>query len=347
MTWTANSVLAGWAAEDITPSKPVELCGQYYQRVSTHVRDRLFATALALESAQRGPGKAQAILMSVDLVSVNRDLLKDLRSRLRLSLPGFDASRLILNAIHTHNAPPAKALFNWWTPDPRAITAEEYRPLLLDAMERAAVAAWKSRAPAGVASTLEHATVGHCRRAMYADGSAEMYGRTDRPDFIGMEAGEDSGVDLLFFRDGRGQPTGVVVNLACPAQVMEATYCVTADYVGEMRRNLRQRFPKDFHVLAQIAPAGDQSPRDLARNYRGEPDMWNESGVVEVGRRLAEAVERGFASVSPARVRRLPFRHTVASVRLPLRRVSKAEVRQARRVLKDLLANEPKDPRSP
>jgi len=347
MSKQENGVLAGWASEDITPSKPVELCGQYYQRISTHVRDPLFATALALESAAPGAPKAQAILMSLDLVNFRKDLPDELRARLRRSLPDFDPSRLILNAIHTHNAPPAKALFNWWTPDPSAVTAEEYRPFLLDHMERAAVAAWRNRGQASAGLALEHASVGHCRRALYADGSAEMYGRTDRADFIGMEASEDSGVDLLFFWDQRGRPSGVVINLACPAQVMEATYCVTADYAGELRRNLKERISRDFFALLQIAPAGDQSPRDLARNYRGEPDMWNEPGAVEIGRRLADAVERGLAAASQRRQDRLAFTHTVSNVRLPLRRASEAEVRQARRVLKDLLAREPKDPRSP
>jgi len=43
-----------------------------------------------------------------------------------------------------------------------------------------------------------------------------MYGRTDRRDFMGMESGEDSGVDLLFFFDEQKNPVGVVVNVACP-----------------------------------------------------------------------------------------------------------------------------------
>ena len=51
-----------------------------------------------------------------------------------------------------------------------------------------------------------------------------MYGSTNRDDFIGMEEGEDSGVDLMFSFDRSGQPTGAIVNVACPSQVMEATY---------------------------------------------------------------------------------------------------------------------------
>ena len=337
-------LLIGWASEDITPRKPVELCGQYYQRVSTHVRDPLSATALAMESLR---SKSQTIMISLDIAMFDRDLQKELRARLVNALPDLDETRLFLNAIHTHNAPQAMSFLNWWPPDPRTITPEEFRTMLLDRIERAAVSAWRNRQPGGVSWTLGHAVVGHCRRAMYADGTVEMYGQTDRRDFIGMESGEDSGVDMVFCWDARKRATGVIVNLACPAQVMEATYCVTADYVGELRRELKKRFSKDFFVLPQIAPSGDQSPRDLARNYRGEPDMWNESGAIEIGRRLATAVDDGFARAAGSIEYRPSFLHEVCTRRLPVRRASRSEYRESRRILRELEATEPSDPRSP
>ena len=341
-----SDLLIGWASENITPEKPVELCGQYYQRVSACVRDPLLVTALAMESPGPAGPESQAIMMGLDVAMCGRELREDLRSRLRIVLPDFDGTRLVLHAIHTHNAPQPMPLQNWWPPDPRAITAAEFRVLLLDRMERAAAAAWRGRRPGGVSWTLGHATVGHCRRAMYADGTAEMYGRTDRRDFTGMESGEDSGVDMLFCWDARGNPTGVIVNLACPAQVMEATYCVTADYVGELRRELEKRFSKDFFVLAQIAPAGDQSPRDLARNYRGEPDMWREAGIVEIGGRLADTVERALEQASGTIHCEVPLLHQVNNLRLPVRRVSAAEYRGACRIVTSVQAREPQDPRS-
>jgi len=347
MRRAVDTLRVGWASEDITPQKPVELCGQYYQRVSRRVRDPHHATALALESTQSDGRNTQAIMMSLDILHLKRNLQEELRGRVRSALPDFDATRLFLNAIHTHNAPQPTASRNWWTPDPSVITPDEYRALLLDRMERAAITAWRNRRPGGISWSLGHATVGHCRRALYADGTAEMYGRTDRRDFIGMEAGEDSGVDMVFCWGPRRKPTGVIVNLACPAQVMEARYCVTADFVGALRHELRERLSKNFFVLAQIAPSGDQSPRDLGRNYRGEPDMWNESGAAEIGRRLADAVEASLVQASGAVEYRLPFRHSVNALRLPLRRASLGEYRAACRIVKMIQAREPKDPRSP
>ena len=172
--------------------------------------------------------------------------------------------------------------------------ASEYRKFLLERIKSAVIEAWRNRKPGGIASALSFARVGHCRRAVYAGGSAEMYGLTNREDFVGMEGGEDSGVDLLFSFDESRKPTGVILNLACPSQVMESTYYISSDFMGEIRRLLKQRFGESFRTLGQISAAGCQSPRDLTRNYRGEPDFWHEDGVTEIGRRLFVAVESAF-----------------------------------------------------
>ena len=43
------NMLIGWDIQDITPAQPVELIGQYYQRISKGVRDPLSVSALAME----------------------------------------------------------------------------------------------------------------------------------------------------------------------------------------------------------------------------------------------------------------------------------------------------------
>jgi len=65
----------------------------------------------------------------------------------------------------------------------------------------AVVKAWNVRKPAGVSWGLGHAVVAHNRRAVYANGTAAMYGKTDRPEFRGIEGYEDHGIDVLCFWD--------------------------------------------------------------------------------------------------------------------------------------------------
>lgn len=326
----------GWAEEDITPPGKVDLCGQYYHRPSEGIHSRLAATVLVLESAEG----EQATMVCLDTALISDDLLAALQERVRAEAAGPDPDKLIVNATHTHNAPPTDTItgLEWLEELKDCLPAKEYRPFLIDRVVRAVAAAWRDRRPGGIGRALASARVGHCRRAVYTDGTAEMYGRTDRADFAGMEGAEDSGVDLLFTFDEAGTPTGVVLNLACPSQVMEATYQVSSDFIGETRRRLKECFGEGFRTLGQISAAGCQSPRDLTRNYRGEPDFWHADGVTEIGARLATAVEKA-AVPAAGRIEWAPqVRHSVKRLSLPRRYASYAEYKEAQAGLAELKA---------
>lgn len=327
-----DELLIGWAVEDITPSGPVVLFGQYYDRLSQYVESPLTVTACAMESAG---GKEQAILISMDLVWCPADLSAGLKKQLRNILPDFDADRLVLNATHTHSAP---------LPD----IATEYGRSLLEKLSAAAAAAWRNRQPAGISRALEYAVTGHNRRARYADGSAEMYGAIDRPDFTGMEGSGDSAVDMLFCWDAHSELTGIIMNVPCPAQVTEAKYFVSADYWSEVRKQLRQQFGRDVPVLAQCGAAGDISPRNLTRPYTpDEPNMWDVPGMTEIGKRLGRAVAAAFP-VAKTKIQFNPaFRHAVAAVQIPFRQVSEREYEEAQRIAGEIRSREPEDPASP
>lgn len=223
-----SQLLIGWAEVDTTPESKIDLYGQYYHRVSTGIHSRLKATALALESADH----EQAVMVAVEVVGFDASFQQQLRSMLRAELPDLDVSKVFLHAIHTHCAPNTDLFvgIGWLAQLPDVIPASECRTFLLEKIRSAVVEAWRNRKAGGLARALSFARVGHCRRATYAGGSSEMYGVTNREDFAGMESGEDSGVDLLFTFDEDQQPTGVILNLACPAQVMESTYQIIRLY---------------------------------------------------------------------------------------------------------------------
>ncbi|MBE2202901.1 MAG: hypothetical protein IAE94_00975 [Chthoniobacterales bacterium] len=340
----------GWATGDISPTLPVELYGQYYQRVAEQLLDPLSAVAWATESETEGGHREQALLIGVDLLLVTRELHEELRRRLAQAIPEFDGSRLLMNAVHTHTGPGITIFRNWWEANPRVMTLDAYRAFLLDRLTDVAVRAWNARAPGGIGFGLEWAVLGHCRRPVYADGTSEMYGAVNRPDFVGMEAGEDSGVELIFTWDRERILTGIVVNVACPAQVLEAGRFVSADMAGELRRLLREALGRDVPVLFQVAPAGDLSPRDLTRNHQGtDAHFWDEAGMRILAGRLTRAVLDGLRKASgdgaldragaKAVVDWNPvFQHSVTSVDLPVQRVTAAEYDAAKEAIRALEA---------
>ena len=338
-----KKLLVGWSEVDITPDalgKEIPLYGQYYARVAKGIHSRLKGVFAAISS-----GDEYFITGSIDNCGTPRQLVDLLREETAKRIPGFDKSKLFINAIHSHSAPSlafnaAKAgvgAIAWADMDKNntVLTADEYAafavPLLLDAI----VQAWENRAPGGIATAFGSARIGHCRRAVYTDGTAEMYGDTTRPDFIGLEAGEDTGIEMLFTLDAEGRKTGMFLNVACPSQNMESTYLVSSDFAGAAREILKGAYGENFRTIYQISPAGCQSPRDLVRHYTTEPDFWHADGVEVLAKRLYNAV-------TTAELSEIDYNPVMASknveVVLPRRRASYMDYKAAQAELARLTA---------
>ena len=135
-----------------------------------------------------------------------------------------------------------------------------------------------------------------------------MYGKSDRPDFQGLEGGDDHGVEILFFWDETKKMTGTVINLACPSQVVEGQRFVSADFWRPVREQLKSLLGEDLYVYAMVSAAGDQSPRDLVRRGRNEPIMRDTAGQQEMARRIVNAVRYAYERTNRSVSER--FRHT-------------------------------------
>ncbi|MBN2642713.1 MAG: hypothetical protein JXR78_13750 [Victivallales bacterium] len=332
----SGKLYAGWSEVDITPDgRTVELCGQYYQRVAKGIHSRLKATVLLLQK-----GEDLSLMAAIDHAGIPYDFVKELQQSLAGTVSGLSPERIIINAIHTHNAPPLKVFRNWWKTCPDAVSFEEYRTMLKEKILQAARQAAEKLQECGVAYALDYARVGHCRRVVYADNTAEMYGDTGREDFSGMEGGEDSGVDIMFFADMKQRPVGAVVNVACPSQVMEATYKISSDFMGALREKLQKEFGADFKLIPQISAAGCQAPRDLSRNYRSEVNFWNEEGVEVISNRLLEAFKRALPKVAGQFDYTPELKHSAKEILLPMRRASYSEYIRAKREMEALEAKQ-------
>lgn len=331
----------GWSEVDITPENcVVELSGQYYQRVSEGIHSRIKAVALALSS-----GDTQYVSVCIDVVSIPEAVLNQVREVVCSRCAELRPGCITMNAIHTHNAPylTPGGLFRDWTPISEGVLKpEDYIAFLVEKLSEVILAAWSKRAAGGIRRAFGEARIGHCRRAVYWDRTAEMYGDTTRDDFSGMESGEDSGVEMLFTYDKSGVPTGMVVNVACPSQVMESTYVISSDYMGATRERLKARFGDGFTTLCQISAAGCQSPRDLTRAYKTEPDFWHADGVEELSKRLDEAIGKAHDAIVESPIDYAPvMKHFSKRVYLPLRRASYLDYLEAKKNLVELEAKLP------
>ncbi len=335
----------GGATVSITPEKPVALAGQMHTRVSKSVESPSMATALAIESKEGETSLDEAIMVSCDLVVIDDGVLERTRELLRKSLPGFDSRKLFLNATHTHTAPVMKE-GDYEIPREGVVQPAEYLEFLARRLADVSAQAWNARKPGKVGWGLGHAVLAQNRRAMYADGHAQMYGATEKPDFRGIEGPEDQGVEVLCFWDASGKMFATAINVACPSQEVEGGSAVNADFWHEIRETLRKAHGKDLLVLGWTGAAGDQSPHLMYRK-RAEERMRALRGVTrlqELANRVVAGWEEAYEGARKEQHAGATLVHKVTTVKLPLRQVTDAEVAEARQKV-ETLSKDPKNRR--
>jgi hypothetical protein len=312
----------GWASQDFTPVRPAMLQGQMHVRVAREAADPLTATAMAVEGG--APHRA-VVLVSCDLCSVPDPLQAAVRARLASRLPAVPPEAIVMAATHTHESLVVEDGFYTW-PGGEVMTPAECCDWVAERIAAVVAQAWENRRPMLVGRAFGHAVVGHNRRAVYADGSALMYGSTNRPDFAWIEGGEDHGVDLLFAWETDGRLAGVVLDIPCPAQVDEHLERFSADYWHEIRVELRHRFGQHLQVLPLCGAGGDQSPHFLLYGQL-EEEMRRRRGLSErqeIAARVGDAVARALQCTHPA-VEATQVAHACRQLTLAPRRVTRAE----------------------
>lgn len=368
-----GKLLAGWGEANLTPEKRVHLVGQFCERVSEYVETPVYATALALEL----DGES-AIFVSCDLVDIGMNLVAEVRKELSVRIPDFDGSKLIISATHTHTSVQYKAknieggsglaVLKRYTPDnvkyedplpagDDVITDEDALVFLTQRIADAAEAAWKGKKPAKFANEFGRAAVGMCRRAKYDDKSAKMWGDVNTANFDCLEGGSDTGLELLYFFDEIGKLTGVVANLACPAQTVQHRTFVSSDYWGKTKILIREALGEDIFLLPTCAPAGDQCPVDLIRWVppkspvndpnitrvdnlvrKADPSMFDVEGSWKAGKRVANEIIDAYDTAREEMRDATCLVHLVTPTTLPVRKVTIAERDAAERALKEFFA---------
>jgi len=375
-----SNLKIGWSEFDITPSKKVSLAGQFAERISQYIEKPLTATALAIEADGE-----QMIMVSCDLVGVTWKLVEDVRAALAGNNLGIDPEKIILSAIHTHTAyrplggqrgQVAGVIANYKTmmeehlrPDqkyvekenvsdnPEVSTPQENHDLLVEKLPKLIIDAWNNRKEGGFSNAFGRAAVGMCRRAAYNDGTAQMWGDTNSAVFTELEGGSDSGIELLYIFDSAKKLTGIVVNLACPAQCVQHRLFVSPDFWGEVKMRLRKHFGEDIFMLPLCSAAGDQCPVDLVRwvepesdlndpnckrnnppKRKADPSMFDLAGMYKVGKRITnEIIDTWEEGLDEAQTD-VEFNHKVINMQLPIRRATLTQVNAAKKAIKEYLS---------
>ena len=338
----AGELLVGAATISITPDKPVALAGQMHTRISKAVESPVTASALALESRRGEKAADQAVFVACDLAVLRGGIIEKVREQVKGRVPGLDVNKLIFSATHTHSAP-VTVEGAYEIPKDGVMQPTQYFEFLVGRLSDVIAQAWQSRRPGRVGWGLGHAVVAQNRRAVYADGHAQMYGQTNRPDFRGIEGYDDHGIHVLFFWDRDGRLLATAVDVACTAQEVENNLAVSADFWHEVRQLLQARHGENLVVLGWIGAAGDQSPHLLYRKAAEERmrKLRGLTRLAEIARRIDGAWADVYEVAQKDQHASVVFAHRVQTIELPGRVVTAQEAEQAKAQAEKLS----KDPR--
>ncbi len=329
-------------------------------------------------------GDEQMVLVSCDLVGVACNLVDAIREKLKGNSPGLDPTKVVFSAIHTHTGPlyprtqrsgghfmsnsSRFTLESLLRPDrkyvesadaehnPEIISEEDTFQFLIDRISAVTLEDWEKRQTGSYTNAFGRAAVGMCRRAVYSDGTAQMWGDTNTAVFEALEGGNDSGMELMYVFNEKKQLRGIVANLARPAQCVQHRHFVSPDFWGEVKVLMRQHFGDDLFLLPLCSAAGDQCPVDLVRwvnpespindpncertnppKRKADPPMFDLAGMRKNGKRIAREIIDVYEEGLDEAQENVEFIHEVHWMQLPIRRATLTEVEAAKKAIREYL----------
>ena len=320
----------GFGQADITPKGSVAMIGLYSTRVTREVGTPLQAVALAISAGDSAP----VYWAACDLLYITDTLIHAVCRRLTRQLPDFHRSQLMLSATHIHTGPFLKertdtTLLSFPHNAGDALSPKACCEQAADGITAAILAAIADQEPVRTARTACEITTGYCRRVVFRDGTAQMYGDVHNDTFSHLECRDGGPSRFVYvYRDADHFLKGVIADIPCTAQVDVKTAYQHADYWHFTRECVKKEL--NVPIFGICACAGDLSPRDLYEE--GPIDRTSE--MQALGLRIGQAIVQTAATVTntdePA------FSHVFREPRLPRWNPTPAEYQRAKAICKRL-----------
>ena len=269
---TPSGWKAGVARKVITPEGPIWMSGYASRtRPSEGVRHDLWAKALVLE----GSGGGLAVLVTLDLVGIDRTLSVEVRDDLNRRY-GLDRARVTLACSHTHTGPVVRGNLVpiYDLDDAQKAKVNAYAKFLREAIVEVVGEAIEAVVPADLAWETGQVGFAVNRRNNKEDDVEDLRTR------LALAGPTDHDVPVLRVVLPDDELLAVVFGYACHGTVL-GDYLISGDYAGYAQLALERAHP-GAQAMFVAGCGGDQNPLPRRTVERAEA----------YGDRLAEAVER-------------------------------------------------------
>ena len=242
----------GFYETDITPHIGQIMPGGFGGHHSKSVRDQLYASAFAVKANDE-----TSIILSLDALMIEKEEADKIREGVA-KIIDMPVSHISVNAIHTHAGGPLVNLYN-------DVKDPEYCNFVVNRAIDAAHMAYRNmeEAKIGVGSCAVDG-VAFTRRYLFKDGTVQNNPPRMSPEI--EKPLEDVDKELLVVRVDRmdGTPMGMITNFALhPAYAQDLPgHGFSADFPGEIRKHVRNKYGADLHFMFLQGAAGNINLRN-------------------------------------------------------------------------------------
>jgi neutral ceramidase len=321
----SEELKAGVAFVDITAPVPFRMHGYFYERLSTGIKDPLYARAIVLQQ-----GKETAAFVFCDLVGIPFSETAPARKKASKAT-GIAVEHIAVTGTHTHTGPQFfMALSDYW--HDRAVEkhgkdpydSSAYQAELIGKIADAVVQAKAALAPVEVkAGIAREDRISFNRRYHMKGGAVRFNPAVNNPDIIGPAGPIDPQVGIISLsKVGAKNPSSVIVSFAMHPDTTGGGTLYSADYIHGLDERLKHSFGSDFKVLFGTGTCGDINNRNV---HSEKQRMADELGSM-LGDTVEDAIRKG--ELTPIKQPALAVRTT--KVMAKLQEVSAADIAKAK-----------------
>lgn len=281
-------MLVGFGQASITPrGGKIAVAGSIPPRLTDLVHDDIQAVAMII-----GEGASRVVWVSCDICHPTQILTNEVADRLMEVLPQFHKDQLIISA--THSSACTRLAEDFLTvselpPDDQALPLELAREHVRNGIVNAIVTANNSMCECSISYAKADIITGLCRRVVYKDGTAVMYGKTDREDFLRMEYPDSGPTQILYFSSLKDNAlVGIFAAVPCPAQADESSGYITGDYWNVVRNRVHSKLSSDVTVFGVCSSAGELAPKRLLGTHHSIIN--GPARAAELGTQIADSL---------------------------------------------------------
>src|SRR3954454_15794283 len=321
----SEEVKAGVAFVDITAPIPFRMHGYFYERLSTGVKDPLYARAIVLQQ-----GKELAAFVFCDLVGIPFSETAPARKKAS-EATGIAVEHIAVTGTHTHTGPQFfMALSDYW--HDRAVEklgkdpydSSAYQAELIDKIADAVVQAKAALAPVELKSGIAHeGRISFNRRYRMKGGAVRFNPAVNNPDIIGPAGPIDPQVGIISLsKVGEKTPSSVIVSFAMHPDTTGGGTLYSADYIHGLDERLKHSFGPDFKVLFGTGTCGDINNRNVHSEKQRMAD--------ELGSMLGDTVENAIKKGELTAIKQPALAVRTTKVAGKLQEISAADIAKAK-----------------